>query len=227
MTQAEIRYFDAVTWPTAVAILIQDTIQKTLLERGSCDVMLTGGRSAEQLYLAWAALPNIQNLRDVRFYFGDERCVPPEHPDSNYGLVMRSLFNRGLPDRCAIFRMEADRAERDAAAVAYEQQLANRLDVLLLSVGEDGHIASLFPNGDALYETRRRVVPVSAPKPPHDRLTVTPLVLAQAEHIFVLAIGAAKAAVFHQAQFAPQEIADLPARLVLGARWMLNTPLQD
>lgn len=227
MNHADIKALDASTWPTAAAILIQDAIQKTLWERGRCNVMLTGGRSAEQLYLEWAELPDFQKLHDVQFYFGDERCVSPKHPDSNYGLVMRSLFNRGLPDRCAVFRMEADRAERDVAAVAYEQQLANRLDVLLLSVGEDGHIASLFPNGDALYETRRRVVPVWAPKPPYDRLTVTPPVLARAENVFVLAIGAAKAAVFQQAQVAPQEIAELPARLVLGARWILDAPLQN
>jgi 6-phosphogluconolactonase len=189
--------------------------------------MLTGGRSAEQLYLAWAALPNFEDLRNVSFYFGDERCVPPVHPESNYGLVMRTLFSRGIPKGCAISRMEADSADHDAAAVAYEQKLPKRLDVLLLSVGEDGHIASLFPNGDALYETRRRVVSVSAPKPPHDRLTVTPPVLVQAENVFVLAIGTAKAAVFHQAQVAPQKIADLPARLVLRATWLLDTPLQN
>jgi 6-phosphogluconolactonase len=123
--------------------------------------------------------------------------------------------------------MEAGRSEYDAAAAAYEQQLPNKLDVLLLSVGEDGHIASLFPNGDALYETKRQVVSVSAPKPPHERLTVTPPVLAQAENIFVLAIGVAKAAILQQAQLAPQEIANLPARLVLNSTWLLDTPLQN
>jgi 6-phosphogluconolactonase len=191
-----------------------------------CHAYWWSQRSAEQLYLAWAALTFFQNFRDVRF-FGDERYVPLGHPDSNYGLVMRTLFNRGVPDGYEIFRMEADRAKCDADAVAYKQQLLNRLDVLLLNVGEDGHIASLFPNGDELYETRRRVVTVSAPKQPHDRLTVTPAVLARAKHIFVLAIGAAKPAIFQRAQESPQKIADLPARLVLIATWLLNTPQPD
>lgn len=225
MQHAEIKNLDGSTWSTAAAVLIQDAIQKTLLERGRCNVMLTGGRSAEQLYLEWTELPAFQNLRDVKFYFSDERCVPPEHPDSNYGLAMRTLFSRGRPRGCAIVRMEAESTDRDAAAIYYDRQLPEKLDVLLLSVGEDGHIASLFPNGDALREIRRRVVPVAARKPPYDRLTVTPRVIAQAEHIFVLAIGAAKAAVFRQAQVAQQEIDDLPARLVLRGTWLLNTPL--
>lgn len=225
MNHGEIKNLDGSTWSTAAAVLIQAAIQKILLERRRCNVMLTGGRSAEQLYLEWAELPAFQNLRDVQFYFGDERCVPPEHPDSNYGLAMRTLFNRGLPRGCAIVRMEADSADLDAAAVYYDRQLPEKLDVLLLSVGEDGHIASLFPHGDALHEIRRRVVPVAARKAPYDRLTVTPRVIAQADHIFVLAIGKAKAAVFRQAQAAQQEIANLPARLVLRGTWLLNTPL--
>lgn len=170
MKHADIKYLDVATWPSAAAILIQDAIHKTMMKRRSCTVMLTGGRSSEQLYLVWAALPFFQNFRDVRFYFGDERCVPPEHPDSNYGLVMRTLFNRGVPDRYAIFRMDADRAKCDAAAVAYEQQLPNRLDVLILSVGEGGLIESLFPNGDELYEKVTGcsgIGPEAATRPPH------------------------------------------------------------
>lgn len=224
MNQVNIEYLDAETWPHLAAIYIQNTIQKALLERGTCNIMLTGGRSAEKLYLAWAALPDFQNLRNIRLYFGDERCVPPDHPDSNYGLAMRTLFKHGVPPAGEVMRLEADRTNRAAAAVAYEQQLPDRMDVLLLSVGEDGHIASLFPQHKALNETRRRVVPVWGPKYPHERLTITPLVLAQAANVFVLAIGVAKAAVLRQAQLAPQEIANLPARLVLQATWLLDTP---
>jgi 6-phosphogluconolactonase len=198
-------------------------IEKVLLERGSCSVMLTGGRSAHYLYQVWGALPEFSRMRDVHFYFGDERCVSPDHPESNYGLAMRTLFQRGVPQDCSVIRIEAERTDCHAVASAYEQQLPNRVDVLLLSVGEDGHIASLFPQSDALFETSRRVVPVLAPKLPHARLTVTPLLIAQVEHIVVMALGAAKAAVFKQSQVELQDIADLPARLVSSATWLLDT----
>jgi len=199
-----------------------DAIEKTRKSRDACDVMLTGGRSAELLYTAWAALPEFDTLRNVRFYFGDERCVPPDHSQSNYGLAMRTLFCHGVPQNCTVTRMAAEQPDHAAAAAAYEQTLPARLDVLLLSVGEDGHIASLFPQSEALSETRRRVIAITAPKPPHDRLTVAPSVIAEAKHVFVMALGETKAAVFQRAKTEPQSVADLPARLVLGATWLFD-----
>lgn len=221
------KYFDATSWANSAAALIMGTIEKTSFERGSCSVMLTGGRSAERLYRTWAALPEFERMRDVRFYFGDERCVPPDHPESNYGLAMRTLFQRGVPQKCAVIRMAAEQPDRATAAAAYEQKLPDRLDILLLSMGEDGHIASLFPHSEALVESHRRVIPVWAAKPPHERLTVTPPLIALAAHVYVMALGAAKATIFNQAQVEPQAIANLPARLVLSATWFLDTHLPD
>lgn len=227
MIKPMVKYFDTTTWANSAATLVMGAIEKTCLERGSCAVMLTGGRSAKRLYGAWAALPEFDKMRDVRFYFSDERCVPPDHPENNYGLAMHTLFQRGVPEGCAVIRMAAEQPDPGAAAAAYEQKLPDRLDVLLLSVGEDGHIASLFPQSDALYETHKRVVPVRAPKLPHERLTVTPQVLAQSVNVFVMAIGADKAAVFQQARLEPNAIADLPARMVLNATWLLDTHCSD
>lgn len=227
MIKPQVKFVEAATWASAAANLVMEAIVQTCLAQGSCSVMLTGGRSAGRLYEAWAALPEFDQMRHVDFYFGDERCVPPDHPESNCGLAMCTLFQHGVPAACSVIRMVADQADSDAAAAAYEQLLPDRLDVLLLSVGEDGHIASLFPYSDALLETRRRVVPVCVPKPPYERLTVTPPLIAAAAQVFVMAIGSAKAAVFKQAQAEPQAIAALPARLVLSATWFLDTHLAD
>lgn len=185
--------------------------------------MLTGGRSAESMYRTWAARPEFGRLRNVQFYFSDERCVPPDHPESNYGLAMRTLFQHGVPYSCEVIRILAELPDHDAAATAYEAKLPERLDALLLSVGEDGHIASLFPHSSALLETRRRVVYVNTPKPPVERITVTPGVITQAHHVFVMALGQIKADLYKQAQIDPHNIASLPARLVLNATWFLDT----
>lgn len=227
MIKPQANYVETATWANAAANLVMEAIVQTCLAQGSCSVMLTGGRSAERLYQAWSVLPEFDQMRDVHFYFGDERCVPPDHPESNYGLARRTLFQRGVPQACTVIRMAAEQTDREAAATAYAQQLPNRLDVLLLSAGEDGHIASLFPYSDALLETRRRIVPVWAPKWPHERLTVTPPLIAAAAQVFVMALGSAKAAVFKQAQVEPKAKAALPARLVLSATWFLDTHLAD
>ena len=181
--------------------------------------MLTGGRSAAQLYAAWARLPEFGRMTGVDFYFGDERCVPPADPDSNVGLAMRTLFAAGVPEGCAVHRMEAESTDAAAAADRYGARLPQAIDILLFGVGEDGHIASLFPHSEALRETCRRVVAVVGPKPPPRRLTVTPPVIRHAQAVFVLAPGA-KAALRAAARQEPADIDALPARLVLGAIWL-------
>lgn len=185
--------------------------------------MLTGGRSAAKLYEALSGSPEFHHLRNVHFFFGDERCVAPDHPESNYGLAMRTLFRYGVPSACKLTRMEVDQVDRDAAALEYERQLPKRLDILLLSVGEDGHIASLFPYDSALFEAHRRVLPAAVSKPPFERLTVTPCVITQARQVFVMAFGKDKAAVYERAKLAPSDISELPARLVLNATWFLDS----
>lgn len=222
-----VRRFDAKQWPVLSALLIQDAIDATLRARKRCSVMLTGGRSAERLYKAWAKLPAFQRLENVGFFFGDERCVPPDHPASNYGMVRRTLFAGGVPTGCSIFRMEGEDQNCEAAACRYEQILPDRMDVLLLGVGEDGHIASLFPRSASLRESIRRVVDVNGPKPPQRRLTIVPSVIAQARSIFVLAIGVAKAEVFAKTMLEPGDFDNLPARLVLNATWLLDAELPE
>jgi 6-phosphogluconolactonase len=186
---------------------------------GHCSVMLTGGRSAEKLYLAMAQLQSFWMLRNITFWFGDERCVSPDHPMSNYAMAMRTLFASGIPIACEIFRMEA---EQDMNSHVYETQLPPNIDILLLSMGEDGHIASLFPHSPALHEKKRKVVPVIGPKPPFRRHTITPLVIDTAKQVFVLAIGEKKRAKYLEGLLDEENINALPARLVLNSRWIFD-----
>lgn len=223
----EIKRFEVPAWPKLAASHIQDCINTILREQSRCSVMLTGGRSAERLYREWSEHPAFQLLQGVTFYFGDERCVPPDHSDSNYGMVMQTLFQRGVPAGCSVFRMEADNPDHGAGALAYGAALPKAIDVMLFGVGEDGHIASLFPGSTALQETDRRVVPITSPKPPHHRLTITPAVITQARYLFVLATGPVKAAVLCDALKTPNDFATLPARLVLNATWLLDNALPE
>lgn len=181
---------------------------------------LAGGSTPGPVYerLAEADVP----WDRFEVFFGDERCVPPDDPASNYGMARRTLLDRVAVAEERIHRMacEADAPER--AAARYALELPDALDVLVLGVGTDGHTASLFPASPALAEPTRRVVPARAPDPPHRRLTVTPPVLQSARRTFVLAAGPAKATAVRRALEEPYDPSGCPAQLVRGGTWILD-----
>lgn len=209
-------------WAQVAAEALHASVLARLREVGSCSVMLTGGRSAGEVYKAWACHPHFMSLSNVTFYFSDERCLPPDHLDSNYYLVMRTLFSFGVPTLCKVTQIPIDHTNNEASAAYYEAQLPEQLDLLLLSIGEDGHIASLFPNSSALLETSRRVVFVRAPHPLVDRITITPVVINASSKVFVLAIGDLKLAAYERAKLEPKNILEMPARLLLNANWFFH-----
>lgn len=221
-----IKQYGVAEWPALAADAILFDIDAALESTGICNLMLTGGRAAARLYTALSHIRSFSAIRGLHVYFGDERCVPPDHVDSNYAMAMRTLF-RGETSRCngVVYRLEADDADPEAAARRYEEVLPVKLDIMLISIGEDGHIASLFPNSPALLESSRRVVPVVSPKPPRGRLTITPGVIKQATTIYVLATGAEKARVLQRALDEPEDYINLPARLVLRGTWLMDSEL--
>jgi 6-phosphogluconolactonase len=203
------------------AAVIGSSVDAALASRGGCSMMLTGGKTAEGLYNQWfrsARLPR----QGMRYFFGDERCVPPSHLDSNFGLVMRTLFANERPSAACVIRMEADDPDREAAARRYEALLPERIDILLLGMGIDGHVASLFPHSDALRPTARTVLPVQGPDSGHPRLSVTGKVVANADEVFLLATGEAKGRVLAEALRSPQDVMSLPVRMALNATWLLD-----
>ena len=199
---------------------IAETVAAVQAETGRCRLALSGGRTPRETYERLAARKVAWHSVDT--YFADERGVPPDHPESNYGMVRRLLFDRLPPPPSPLFRMEAERPDREAAARAYEALLPPRLDVAVLGMGIDGHTASLFPGDPAVLERTRLVLPVVGGSPPLPRLTVTPPVLEQVRHILVVITGADKAARVAQALEGPRRPEMLPIQLVSSATWILD-----
>ncbi len=192
-----------------------------IVERGSCALGLAGGRTPEPVYRELASDSSI-DWKKVDLFFSDERAVPPDHPDSNYHMVRLALFSRVPISAAQVHRMEAERADRKAAAREYERSLPPRLDVLLLGMGLDGHTASLFPGSAALDERHRLVVPVVGAKPPAQRLTITPPVIETARKVAVIATGEDKALMVARAiegPFAPKAV---PVQLAQRGSWFLD-----
>lgn len=206
---------------TRAAEWLASGVSQTIAELGSCALCLAGGRTPEPVYRQLASAADIAWDR-VQVFFGDERAVPPSHAESNYGMVHRALLSRISIPPGNIHRMEAERADRDAAARDYERRLPARLDVLFLGMGADGHTASLFPGSEVLEERRRLVVPVVGAKPPAQRLTITPMVIEAARKVAVIATGQDKAAIVARAiegRFAPNAV---PVQLARRGVWFLD-----
>jgi 6-phosphogluconolactonase len=215
--------------PTRFAAEAAEQIGGTLhrMSGGRRDLRLglSGGTTLAPVYEHLAALESVSlNWNAMSFYFGDERAVPPDHPDSNYRLARETLLSRipAAPER--IHRMEAEQSDLDRAAREYDALLPLSLDLLLLGMGVDGHVASLFPGSPALAEAERRVVPVSGGMPRVARLTITPPVLAQAKEIIVMVNGLAKGEAVARALEGPLDPFACPAQLVRRATWILDHP---
>jgi 6-phosphogluconolactonase len=138
---------------------IADAIRKTVREQGSCSLALAGGSTPRAAYQRLPALPEVP-WDKVEIFFGDERAVPPDSPDSNYRMARESLLQHVPIPAEQVHRMEAERNDLGQVAREYEALLPEALDILVLGVGADGHLASLFPHAPALAEQERRVIRV-------------------------------------------------------------------
>ncbi|MEJ2619554.1 MAG: 6-phosphogluconolactonase [Candidatus Thiodiazotropha sp.] len=170
---------------------IVTAIGQVIDQYGHCHLMLAGGSTPLPVYQRLAENKQIPWSK-ITLYFGDERCVPDDTPENNGFSVIGALFPDGPPEGVTIHRMCGEE-QPDRAAQAYESLLPERIDVLLLGMGADGHTASLFPGSAALDEVTRKVMPVIGNKPPMQRLTVTPPVIQQANHLLLMAQGDDKA----------------------------------
>lgn len=167
-------------------------------------VALSGGRVAGRLMAAAHGLGTARGTRwdNVHFHWGDERCVPPDHADSNYKLAQSALLDPAGIVAARRHRLRGELPPEEAAHLA-EVELARVtgtasgvvpvLDLVFLGMGEDGHVASLFPGApEAVVTSTRWVIPVIGPKPPPQRLSLTFQVLAAAKEVWVLASGVGK-----------------------------------
>lgn len=186
--------------------------------------MLSGGKTPRPVYevlgnegSAWGV-----DWSKVSFYYADERCVPPNHPESNYLMTMESLLGRIAISPSQIERMRAEDPDLPRAAGEYDRKLPERLDIILLGMGKDGHTASLFPGSPALDEEGRRVVLVEGPKPPLCRLTITPPVIMKARSLVVMVTGPGKSAMTARALEGPYSPEKVPVQLALDGIWILD-----
>jgi 6-phosphogluconolactonase len=201
---------------------------EAIAARGVFHVALSGGSTPKKLFAVLAARGRAALPWDqIQLWWGDERTVPPDHPDSNYGMARKALIEPLKLDPANVHRMVgegADFAAHAARAAEYAQQLAAALgpdlvfDLVYLGMGPDGHCASLFPGTPALDETRATVVAnqLSAANGPGPtvRITLTAPAINHARHVRFLIAGADKAAPLYEVLDGARDPKRFPSQLI-------------
>jgi len=225
---------DASEVSRAIADRFVEAATDAIGERGIFRVALSGGGTPKRVYplLLEPARRDGVDWSAVEFFWGDERAVPPDHPESNFGVAYGMLISQ-LPrvrqDR--IHRMPAEASDLEAAALSYESELRlafgaggprpPAFDLVWLGMGPDGHTASLFPGGDAVNEDARWVVAAWAPSLEAWRLSLTLPVLNAGRRVIFAVTGADKADALARVRSGDD---DLPAARVAGdqVEWIVD-----
>lgn len=185
------------------AAYIAGLIEKSIKEKDRCTFVLSGGSTPKSLYEMFASekYREIIEWSKVYLFWGDERCVSPDHPDSNYRMAREALIDHIDIPSDNVFRIPAEQEPGDAAR-EYEETIKKIVggsmqfpvfDIILLGIGEDGHTASLFPGTGALKEKQRWVTEVYVPRLDTYRITLTLPVINSGRNVIFLVAGEAKA----------------------------------
>jgi 6-phosphogluconolactonase len=216
---------DAAALADAAARQIVERAQAAIDARGVFSIALSGGSTPRELHHRLASAPLAQRVdwQRVHVFFGDERCVPPDDPQSNYHMAEETLLSRVPIPTAQVHRMRGELPPEQAAAdytgqlEAFFEDEPPRLDVIVLGMGDNGHTASLFPGLTAVHEQQRWVVAEDVPEVGMWRITLTPVVLNLGHQVLFLVAGEAKASMLREVlegAYAPDE---RPAQIVRPA----------
>jgi 6-phosphogluconolactonase len=232
----EVRIFaDPAGLMRAAADEIAQAARRAVDEGGRFAWALAGGSTPRDLYRLLARDPYRERLpwNAIHFFWGDERHVPPDHPDSNFRMAREAMLDAVPVPPDNIHRVPAEEPDAQRAAAEYEATLRAffdlaagewpRFDLIQLGLGKDGHTASLFPGGDAVHERERLVVAPWVEAQQTFRITLTPPVLNHARRAMFLVSGDEKAEALHAVLEGPREPERYPAQIVEGDRlWMVD-----
>jgi 6-phosphogluconolactonase len=204
--------------------------------RGRARIAISGGSTPKTTFalLADSNEPWRTHMpwENLDLYWVDERCVPPDHPDSNYRMTREAMLDHVPLKPEQIHRIEGE-LEPEAAAARYESELRNgfrlegaespRFDLVALGMGPDGHTASLFPHTEAIHELGRLAVANHVPQQKDSwRVTLTWPVINHASSVFFLIAGADKAEILNEVLTGPPDVERLPSQLIWPASGILT-----
>ncbi|HEY0006338.1 MAG TPA: 6-phosphogluconolactonase [Pyrinomonadaceae bacterium] len=232
---------DSESLARAAALRVVRFAQEALAERGRFTLALAGGSTPRHVYarLARDELASQIDWTRAHLFWGDERCVPPDHPESNYRMARETLLDHVPLSPGNIHRIHGEDNPTEAAH-AYAQELESifggdarkggrppiGFDLVLLGMGDDGHTASLFPRLDAVKEERRWVTAEYVEAAGMWRVTLTPVFINAARSVMFMVSGKEKSARVKEVLEGPWRPVELPAQAIRPASgqliWMLD-----
>ena len=216
------------------AALYVDAAQHAAKERGIFRVAMAGGSTPKTLYALLVSEPFRSQLPfdKMQLFFGDDRHVPPDHPDSNYRMVSENFTSKTPIKPEQVFRMKTELRDTEKAAVEYEQTLKTqfalkpgelpRFDLMMLGMGNEGHTLSLFPGTTALRDNGRLVVRTWVGKLYTERITCTAPVANNSAAVLFMIAGADKAPALKAVLEGPYEPDQLPTQYIKPANGKLT-----
>ena len=235
-----------IIWPKAEdlamasARLFATKVEEAVSRRGVARVAISGGSTPQAAFKLLAdpaqSFANTVPWDKVQLFWVDERCVPPDHPDSNYGVCKQLLLDHVSISPANVHRMEGE-LDPEEAASRYESALRNKLklegaesprfDLLLLGMGDDGHTASLFPHTEGLNVLGRLVIANHVPQKDTWRISLTWTVINQAAEVVFEIAGPAKTAVVSEVFIGPRDPERLPSQLIRPTSGRLLVQLDE
>ncbi len=233
-------------WPTATdlalasARLFATKVEDAAKKRGVARIAISGGSTPQAAFqmLADPTQPFANTIPwdKLQLYWVDERCVPPAHPESNYGVCKNLLLDHVAIPAANVHRMEGELNPEEAAS-RYESTLRNTMklegaespmfDLLLLGMGDDGHTASLFPHTDGLHEMGRLAIANHVPQKNTWRISLTWMVINAAAEVAFDIGGAAKTAIVSEVFTGPRDPERLPSQLIRPTNGRLLLQLDE
>jgi 6-phosphogluconolactonase len=234
----KVEYFvepDAAALAARAARYFVEEAEAAVAARGRARIAISGGSTPKAAFhlLADPAQPWRARMPwdKLELFWVDERCVPPDHPDSNYRMTREALLDHVPLPPAQVHRMEGE-LEPEVAAARYESELRNsfrlegaetpRFDLINLGMGPDGHTASLFPHTAALHETSRLAVANHVQNKDAWRITLTWPVINQGSSVFFLIGGADKTQILKEVMLGPRDPERLPSQLISPASGILT-----
>ena len=234
----DVRVFtDAEALSQAASAIFVETSREAINERGLCRICLSGGTSPRRMYTILSDKPQRELIdwHQMHFFWGDERCVPPEDLNSNYHTARELLLSQVPVPPENIHRVRTELGPELAAQdytltlnrLAEPPQPWPRFDLALLGLGSDGHTASLFPGTEIEPGIATIAVDRAEAEPPGWRVSLTPAVFNSARKVAFLVQGARKAAIVARVLYGTQEPDVLPAQLIRPEEgeliWLLDS----
>jgi 6-phosphogluconolactonase len=236
-------YPDKESLISGTADFITELAAQAIAARGRFTLALSGGNTPRPVYTRLATLEYRERIdwSKVQIFFGDERCVPPDDPQSNYLMVKTALFDQAPLPEGNIHRIKGEDAPEQAAA-DYADALQRTFggaaaaggpppegfDLILLGMGDNGHTASLFPGLAVVTEPLRWVMAQYVEVVGMWRVTLTPVVINAARQVAFLVSGANKAEMLHRVLEGPYQPVVLPSQIIKPTRgelrWLLDAP---